>query len=66
MCSSMVDEVQRKSDTVYLCELCGFGYGTLETAELCEEYCDTHGRYSPEIHKLAVCKPTVRVMPLAT
>jgi hypothetical protein len=61
----MVDTLQKKGEIVYLCELCGFGYKVLETAELCEEYCDTHGRYSPDIHKHAIHKPTVPVMPLA-
>jgi hypothetical protein len=58
----MVSEVQRKGDTVYLCEFCGFGYADLETAEQCEEYCDTHGSCSLEITKKAIYKPTVRVM----
>jgi len=62
--SVMVDKMLRKGETVYACELCGFGYKELETAELCEEYCATHGSYSPEIHKQATCKPNVRVMQL--
>jgi hypothetical protein len=60
----MVDTLQKKGEVVYLCELCGFGYKVLETAELCEEYCDTHGSYSPDIHKHAIHKPTVPVMRL--
>jgi hypothetical protein len=61
----MVDKRLKKGEAVYFCELCGFGYKVLETAELCEEYCDTHGNYSPDIHKRAICKPTVPVMRLA-
>ena len=58
----MVDKVIRKGGIVYQCEICGFGYKVLETAEECEEYCAIHGRYSPDIHKLAISKPAVRVM----
>jgi hypothetical protein len=61
----MVDRVQRKGNTVYLCELCGYGYRSLEMAEECEEYCDTHESYSLDIHKHATFKPTVSVMSLA-
>jgi predicted subunit of tRNA(5-methylaminomethyl-2-thiouridylate) methyltransferase len=61
----MVDKLQKKTEIMYICELCGFGYRSLETAELCEEYCDIHGSYSPEIHKKAISKPTLRMIPLA-
>jgi rubrerythrin len=61
----MVDELLKKGETIYICQLCGFGYRTLEAAERCEEYCDVHGSYSSEIHKQAVSKPTVRTIPLA-
>lgn len=58
----MVDKFKSKSEIVYLCELCGFGYKDLETAETCEQYCDTHGSCSLEITRQAIYKPTVRVM----
>jgi len=58
----VVDELNRKGAIVYTCELCGFGYRELETAERCEEYCDTHGSCSPEISREAVYKPAIRVM----
>jgi len=61
----MVDELRKKGGIVYICELCGFGYRTLDTAEQCEEHCDLHGSYSPEIHKLAISKPKVFLVPLA-
>jgi hypothetical protein len=64
-CTAMVDKLQKKGEIWYICELCGFGYRSVETAERCEEYCDLHGSCSPEIHKQAVSKPTVRVIPLA-
>jgi hypothetical protein len=60
----MVDKLLKRGEIVYQCELCGFGYKELETAELCEEYCDTHGKYSPDIHKEAISKPSIRTMQL--
>ncbi len=61
----MVDELKRKNETVYLCELCGFGYGDLDTAEKCEQYCDTHGSCSLQITQKAIYKPAIRVMSVA-
>jgi hypothetical protein len=61
----MVDELKRKNETVYLCELCGFGYSDLDTAEKCEQYCDTHGSCSLQITQKAIYKPAVRVMSVA-
>ncbi len=58
----MVNELERKIGTVFQCELCGFGYQDLDTAERCEEYCDTHGTYSAEITKKAIYRPSVRVI----
>jgi hypothetical protein len=58
----MVDELKRKGETVYTCELCGFGYSDLETAERCEQYCDSHGNSSTEITQKAIYRPSVRVM----
>jgi len=58
----MVNEFERKVGTVFQCELCGYGYRDLDTAERCEEYCDTHGNCSPEIIKKSIYKPSVRVM----
>jgi len=62
----MVDEMKKGGKTIYLCELCGFGYADLETAERCEEYCDLHGSCSLEITQRAVYRPSVRVMTAAT
>jgi len=61
----MVDRFKKKGEVVYICELCGFGYKAVETAEQCEEYCDLHESYLPEIHKQAISKPSVRTIPLA-
>ena len=60
----MVNEVRSKGETVYECELCGFGYGDLETAERCEQYCYSHGRPSQQITRRAVRKPPVRLDPI--
>ncbi len=58
----MVDELKRRDVTVYVCELCGFGYEDVDTAERCEQYCNTHGVSSPEITRKAAYKPHVRVI----
>jgi rubredoxin len=58
----MVNELERKIGTVFQCELCGYGYRDLDTAEQCEEYCDTHGACSREITKKSIYTPSVRVM----
>ena len=66
MCSKMVNELIKKGLAVYQCELCGFGYADIDTAERCEEYCDTHGTFSLDITHKAIYKPQVRVMSSAT
>jgi len=63
--AKMVNELKRKGQMVYLCELCGFGYEDMETAEQCEQYCDIHGGCSLEITRKAVYKPAVRVMSIS-
>jgi hypothetical protein len=63
--SEMVHTFKKKGGAVYLCELCGFGYEHLETVELCEQYCNIHGSYSPEITERAVHKPSVHVISVA-
>ena len=60
----MVNETTRKEQIVYECEICGFGYGNLDAAEHCEEYCNTHGHCSPEIVKNALYKPTTQLLPV--
>ncbi len=49
--------IQHKGKTVYLCEVCGFGYASPETASSCENFCKTHNSCSFEITKKAVFKP---------
>jgi len=45
----MVNEVEKRGLTVYVCELCGSAFGDLETAERCERYCYSHGHSSRDI-----------------
>ena len=58
----MVEVVRLREDTVYLCELCGFGYDDLIMAEKCEQYCDIHGNYSHKITAQAILKPHVKTI----
>lgn len=58
----MVEKVRNGGLTVYTCELCGFGYGDLDTAERCEQYCHTHASCSPEIMRNAIYRPQHKVM----
>jgi hypothetical protein len=59
----VVSEVKKASEIVFLCELCGFGYRDLETAERCEQYCYTHSRTSVALARKAVHKPQRQVVP---
>jgi hypothetical protein len=59
----MVNEVEKKGLTAYVCELCGSKYGDLETAERCEQYCYSHGHSSRDITQRAI-KPFARFMRL--
>jgi rubrerythrin len=43
--------------TVYLCEICGFGYADDTTANSCEIYCRAHKSCSLQITKKAVLRP---------
>ena len=56
----------RKHDgaTFFLCEFCGFGYGDIDTAEDCEQYCGTRGIVSADIRRRAVHVPRVQVVPM--
>lgn len=53
----MVSEKEHESEKIYVCDLCGYGYKNLETAERCEEWCATHKSCSIEITKDAVYIP---------
>jgi hypothetical protein len=58
----MVNEFERRIGTVFQCEICGFGYKDLDTAERCEEYCDIHGSCSTEITEKAIYRPKAHVI----
>jgi C4-type Zn-finger protein len=58
----MVYESIKKNQAVYQCEICGFGYRDLRTAEACEEFCDMHGFSSPEVLRKAVYRPIIQVV----
>jgi len=61
----MVNEVRWRGQTIYECEICGFGYLELEIAEHCEQYCYLHERPSFKITQKAIRKPPARVDPIA-
>jgi len=58
----MVHEINRRGRMIYQCELCLFGYGHLEDAERCEQYCATHQSRSPKIMRKAILKPEPKFM----
>jgi len=55
----VVNEWFKKGKLIYLCELCGYGYTDLDTAELCEQHCYS-GNCS--IQKKAIYKPKIDVL----
>jgi hypothetical protein len=57
----MVNEVRWRGQTIYACEICGFDYLELETAERCEQYCYSHEKPSIKITRKAIRKPPARV-----
>jgi len=60
----LVNEAHWKGRPIYECEMCGFGYGDLETAEQCEQYCYSHGSNSPKITGKAIRKPAIEIDPV--
>jgi hypothetical protein len=58
----MVTEFKRKIGTLFQCEICGFGYLDLDTAERCEEYCDIHGSWSIAITDKAAYRPLTHTL----
>lgn len=53
----MVSRREHEGETIFVCDLCGFGYRDRETAESCEEYCAEHHSCSIEITEKAVYMP---------
>lgn len=53
----MVREKKVGGQTLFVCDVCGFGYLDEETARKCEEWCTKTGSCSLEITKKAVYFP---------
>lgn len=62
----MVNRLEFNRSAVYMCEVCGYGYRNLETAEHCEQYCAIEMRSSPTIRQRAIYQPKVEVVPIAS
>jgi hypothetical protein len=58
----MVSEKYTRKGTIYICELCGFGYSEMETAERCEQYCYSHNKSSDKLTRTAIYKPRIAVL----
>ena len=50
----MVKETKKGGKAYYICEECGFAYGTGKLAQKCEDWCSAHNSCSLEITKHAV------------
>jgi hypothetical protein len=61
-CKNLVYKSLNKDQMVYYCEICGFGYDHLETAEACEEFCNVHDRSAAEITDRAIRRPAIQVV----
>lgn len=61
----MVNEFEFSRSTVYLCEVCGYGYRNLETAEHCEQHCAIEMQGSATIRQRAIYQPKVEIVPIA-
>jgi len=53
----MVKTLKKDEKTIFICEVCGFGYEDKDTASECEEYCSTNNMCSIEITKKAIHYP---------
>jgi hypothetical protein len=53
----MVSKSEHEGETIYTCDICGFGYRERERAKSCEEYCAEFQSCSIEITKDAVYFP---------
>src|SRR3990170_3420050 len=56
-CARLVLAISYLQKTVYLCEICGFGYADEATANSCENFCREHKSCSLQIAKKAVVRP---------
>ena len=53
----MVKEKKTDNQTLFICEACGLGYKSRETAQKCEEWCRKTGSCNVEITNKAVYFP---------
>jgi len=60
----MVHEIKWKKRIILECELCGLGYGDVETTEHCGQYCRLHGSPSPTLTQKSLRKMPVQVDPI--
>lgn len=56
----MVQEVERRGKTYYLCSVCQMAYLEREWAQKCEEFCVKYKGCSIEIIQHAVTRPIVK------
>jgi hypothetical protein len=60
----LVTEKKIGDRTVFLCDICGFGYSDKKTAQDCEDYFKAHpGSFSVEISEKAVYFPELPYVP---
>lgn len=53
----MVSEREHGGGKIFICDLCGYGYGDRETATRCEGWCTAYKSCNIEITKDAVYIP---------
>ena len=62
----MVNKLSFNRAAVYLCEVCGSGYRSLDTAEHCEQHCSLEMESSPIIRQKAIYEPNVEIIPVSS
>jgi len=55
----LVSELRKANRTIYICEICEFGFAEEETAELCEQLCYSAG--TCRVQQKAVHKPRIKI-----
>jgi hypothetical protein len=55
----LVSELRKGLRTIYVCEICEFGFADEETAELCEIFCYSRG--TCKVQQKAVHRPRVKI-----
>ena len=57
LAETMVSDKQHEGERLFLCDVCGFGYGKMDQVESCEEYYTRTNSCSIKITKDAVNFP---------